>query len=99
MSRSRKGSPRCPEGHGCDWCGGKVSAERRDVRQAHDPSDGEERTAYDVWAENKIDEGMRAYHAEQCDELAELKLEAGGQTLRVHLVPPRDWADILRGEG
>ena len=34
MSRSRKGKPRCPEGHKCSWCGPKTGADARDARMA-----------------------------------------------------------------
>lgn len=30
MSRSRKGSPRCPS-FKCSWCGGKAAADHRDA--------------------------------------------------------------------
>jgi hypothetical protein len=32
VSRSRKGSPRCPE-RKCSWCGGLASAKHRDARR------------------------------------------------------------------
>lgn len=32
MARTKKGKPRCPEGHKCDFCGGKARADHSDAK-------------------------------------------------------------------